>query len=550
MKILLAAVNAKFNHTNIAVRSLAKYSGSPDVTFREWTINMPVSEILRGISECNPDMVVFSTYIWNSEIIRKVIPDIKKIIPNTIIGAGGPEAGFDAANWLKEMESLDFIISGEGEETLKEISEGKKIDAIKGIYYRNSEGLVQFTGERNLICDLDEIPFPYDNFDDPEHRIYYYESSRGCPFNCAYCMSSIERRVRFHSLERTYGDIQRFLDANVNLVKFVDRTYNLNEDRYISIWQYILDHHNGKTMFHFEIEAEYLSKAALEFLQNIPEGIMQFEIGIQSCNPKTLEAVGRSKETKKLFENILRIPKTIHTHLDLIAGLPFEGMESFGNSFGQVMDLEPDALQLGFLKVLHGTAMENFALKNGWQWMKNPPYEVLSTPYMNYGEILFLKDLEVLLDAFWNSGLFSATMKYVFRNKGRWTFFKEITEKARADGTLDSARKMTFWFDYLAEHFCQDAIALELLKFDFLKMGKTSRFPQWLNHAYDKDSHLAAMNKNEGLFDNRIEFAFSEYDEFSVDPTSTIPEKTKGTYKVLFVYARHNSTIKNCQILL
>lgn len=554
MKILLAAVNSKFNHTNIAVRSIVRYVkknfGDAEILFDEWTINMPVQEILRGIHSHKADTIIFSTYIWNSEIIQKILKDIKKIFPKILVGAGGPEAGFDAENWLIKNEALDFVVCGEGEKTILEISEkGKISQEIKGLYIKEN-GEIKFTGERDLICNLDELPFPYEKIEDPDNRIYYFESSRGCPFNCSYCMSSLDKRVRFFSLERTCGDIQKFLDANVALVKFVDRTYNLNEERYLKIWQYILDHHNGKTMFHFEIEAEFLSVAALNFLQKVPENVMQFEIGVQSCNPKTLEAVGRSKEIKKLFENIKRIPKTIHTHLDLIAGLPFEDLNSFGDSFEKVLSLKPDALQLGFLKVLHGTVMKSFAGKNGWQWMTSAPYEVLSTPYLSYEEILFLKDVEILTDAIYNSGIFSVTANYIGRKIGWKKFFFEAAKHARKSGALDDARKNIFWFKWLADYFAEDKIILQILKFDYMKLQKTSCFPEWMNHIYKKENHLEAMNVNEKLFDNRIEFAFSDYDEFSIDPLAEHPEETSGTFKYLFVYKRHNSKIKNCQIKL
>lgn len=569
MKILLAAVNAKFNHTNIAVRSIAGYARGKipvahQVEFGEWTINMPPSEILRGLVQKKPDMIIFSTYIWNSEIIQKLIPDIKKVIPKCTVGAGGPEAGFNADQWLKKLGDLDFVIAGEGEETSLELFCGtKSLQDIGGIYLRNSAGKVIFTGERHLICNLDDIPFPYERIEDPENKIHYYESSRGCPFSCAYCMSSLDKRVRFHSLERVCKDLQTFLDAKTCLVKFVDRTYNLNTPRYIAIWQYILDHHNGKTKFHFEIEAEYLDDEALQFLQKVPDGIMQFEIGVQSCNQKTLEAVGRSKETEKLFANIRRIPKTIPVHLDLIAGLPFEGLDSFGDSLEKVLSLKPDELQLGFLKVLHGTSMEQYALKNGWQWMENPNYEILSTPELSYDGILFLKDVETIVDALYNSGLFETTVQYAGRKLGWKNFFYTMAKKSRRNGNLDSPRKTNFWFDVLAEFFKDDKIGLELLKFDYLKNGKTSCFPSWLEHNYDKKRHLDAMIQNENRFGNRIEFAFSEYDEFAINPLEAFPEKTAEKkapassvlesdqcFRILFVYPRHNSKIKGCQILL
>lgn len=556
MKILLGAINAKYNHTNLAIRTIEKYVkqhrsqySDNSITYDEWTINMPVQEILRGIYRHKPGMILLSTYIWNAEITAKIIPEIKKILPEAIIGLGGPEVSYNAVEWMDKFPAVDFIMKGEGEETVSEIAQGKNLKNIAGLYIRH-DGEILFTQERNPICNLDDIPFPYDDFSEPEHKIYYYESSRGCPFTCAYCMSSLDKNVRFYSLERVFNDLEKFLSAGVKLVKFVDRTYNLKEERYLSIWQFILEHHNGKTMFHFEIEAEFLSEKALEFISHVPENVMQFEIGVQSCNSKTLEASGRSKETEKLFTNIRRIPKTIHTHLDLIAGLPFEDLNSFGDSFEKTMNLNPDALQLGFLKVLHGTKMEILAKENKCHWMDSPMYEILSTPWLSYDDILFLKDLEILLDAIYNSGLFKTSMNYVSRIFGWKKFFFECTAKARNDGALDSPKKTAFWFDWLASTFAEDSTFMELLKFDFIRQGKTSRFPQWMSHKYSKEGHLDAMCANEEKFPDRIEFAFSEYDEFSINPFAAQPEKTKGTYKVLFVYARHNSTMKNCTILL
>ncbi|MBS7260944.1 MAG: DUF4080 domain-containing protein [Treponema sp.] len=289
---------------------------------------------------------------------------------------------------------------------------------VKGLYLRNPshKNDITFTGDQELICDMGTIPFPYPNLEkmDVDHKIFYYESSRGCPFSCAYCMSSLDTKVRFVPLEKVYADLQRFLDAGVKLVKFVDRTYNLKSERYVGIWKYIMEHHNGKTMFHFEIEGEFLSEEAMEFLQTVPEGIMQFEIGVQSSNPVVLKACGRSPEIKTLRENILRIPKTIHTHLDLIAGLPYEDLESLGRSFDFVMSMEPDALQLGFLKVLYGAPVNSFCgSEPDWKWMKTPPYEILETPYLSYDEILFLKDLETALDAYWNDHHFDTVMRYL-----------------------------------------------------------------------------------------------------------------------------------------
>ncbi len=557
MKILLVALNARYNHTNIAVRYLSLYAKAriaqpENITFAEWTINQSEGEILRGIASYQPDMVLFSTYIWNAAMVKKLLGDIKKVLPNATVGAGGPETGFYAQGYLNDFPDLDFIITGEGEETVKELAEGKDYHTVQGIFYRSEcdTGFCEFTGERPLICNLDTLPFPYPEITDPENRIYYYESARGCPFSCAYCMSSLDKRVRFLSLDRVYRDLQTFIDAGVRLVKFVDRTYNLNEDRYIAIWQYILDHHgdNGhKTMFHFEIEAEYLSDRALAFLQQVPAGIMQFEIGVQSSNPQTLQAVGRSPETTKLAENIRRIPRTIHTHLDLIAGLPYEDLESFGRSYDFVMALRPDALQLGFLKVLHGTTMEDYAKENGWKWMAEPPYETFSTPYLSYDDVNFLKDVETITDAFWNSGTMPRTMEYLGRTRGFWHLVSTAATFARSHGDLDDARRPAYWFDWLASFCATDHTARELLRFDFIAVGRTSTFPVWYTHRYDKENHRAALETNGFEGPTRLLYGATDMETFDIDPLSPVPEDSSPS-SYLFIYAKSGFSDSNRQI--
>lgn len=586
MKILLAGVNASYSHTCLAIRSIGEYlknqyfckDSSLSVKIEEFTINQPVGEILRGIYRVQPDVVLFATYIWNAEIICKILPDVKKILPEVIIGAGGPEFGFAAENYLAGLPALDFVIGGEGEETVREVvhsfletqkeanSKGylskQKIKNIKGLYFRDEQNKIIFTGQRELICNLSDIPFPYPELKEKqcnENKIYYYESSRGCPYSCAYCMSSLDKRVRFMPLDRVFDDLHLFLSAKVPLVKFVDRTYNLQPNRYIAIWQYILDHHNGITMFHFEIEAEYLTDEALEFLQKVPPKVMQFEIGVQSSNKKTLETVGRSSNIETLEKNIRQIPRTIHQHLDLIAGLPYENLETFGKSFDFVMSFFPDALQLGFLKILHGTQMEEYATKNGWLWMKNPVYETFSTPYMSYQDMLFLKDVEILVDAYWNSGVFSHVMNFIGRKIGFWNFFKKMAELGSQKEVFLAAHRETFWFDFLYENissiFCDgeddfshgsyncisdndfnnitnsveklnSIVLYDLLRYDFMLRGKQGNWPVWYNHFYNKDRHRELLEQK-GVFTNaRYDFGHSEYEVFYCNPDSDFPEKT------------------------
>lgn len=574
MNLLLVGVNASFSHTCLAVRQLSVYA---DIPFVEFTINQPEVEILRGIEDLSPDVILFSTYIWNAEMVVKIISDIKKILPEVMIGAGGPEFGYCAELYLKKLSALDFVMKGEGEEELSLVKKAccqwncasekkelfKKISGIKGIYLRkesfSDEKGVMYTGDMSLLCNLSELPFPYPEIEDassrgtglPEslkNKILYYESSRGCPFKCSYCLSSLDLRVRFMPLERVFRDIQFFLDVNAPLVKFVDRTYNLEPERYIAIWKYITEHHNHVTMFHFEIEGEFLSDEALDFLGTVPEGVMQFEIGVQSSNKDTLKSINRSQNIEKLARNVSRIPRTIHQHLDLIAGLPFEDMDSFGKSFDFVMKLRPDALQLGFLKVLHGTSMEKYALENGWTWMENPVYETFSTPYMTYRDILFLKDLEVVLDAYWNSGVFSNFMRYVLRKSGSWNFFKAVTENARMNKVFSAARRESFWFDYMAKLISDgffkydfsfdESLLMDLLRYDFILRGKQGNFPSWYHHRYSKERHRLLLEENEGLENARIGFAYSEYEVFDYDVRRPVPEESKSLCELLIKYPR------------
>ncbi|MCR4631947.1 MAG: B12-binding domain-containing radical SAM protein [Treponema sp.] len=578
MKILLVSVNASYMHTNLAIRDLKNYAERDNVTcseiqLAEYTINQPVGEVLRGIASFAADWILFSTYIWNAEYVCKLLPEIKKILPDCLLGAGGPEFGYGAKKYLTNIAALDFIIFGEGEETFREMIEKCGGDAkalrtnmngtlaeIKGLYYRKdsecregkyddefySTSEIAFTGSRDLICNLDDLPFPYPEIAegraDPDHKIYYYESSRGCPFSCSYCLSSVDKRVRFKSLERACSELQIFLDHNIKLVKFVDRTYNLDENHYLGIWNYIMKHHNGKTMFHFEIEAEYLSEKALDFLQQIPEGMMQFEMGVQSANKKTLAAINRSTNVEALAEKIRKIPRTIHQHLDLIAGLPYEDLQSFGQSYDFVMALRPDALQLGFLKILGGTQMEEYAKANGWKWMESPAYETFSTPYLSFSDIAFLKDMEVLTDAYWNKGSFAFTMNYIFRKTSPWEFLSALVKYGRSLEAFSQARRESYWFELLCNAIDSLANSLDknliydLLRYDFVRAGKKGNFPSWYRHNYDKDKHKKLLEENGLLENSRIGFAITEYEEFEYNVLAERPELEKTLTQVLIRY--------------
>lgn len=585
MKTLLVALNASYSHTCLAVRSIAAYCNSPDVEFVEFTINQPVGEILRGIVQKKPDAVLFSTYIWNAELTVKLIPDVKKLLPDCKIGAGGPEFGYAAKKYLDLLPELDFVVKGEGEEIIYNLqcimynfeklsgeNEETSCSETPCVYLRKKSLINNYTlyTIHYTLLSLSDLRFPYPELISGEYeegftqnRIFYYESSRGCPYSCAYCLSSVDKSVRFMPLERVFNDLQIFLDAGVKLVKFVDRTYNLQPERYIAIWKYIVEHHNKKTMFHFEIEAEYLSEEALEFLQTVPSGVMQFEMGVQSANKKTLEAVGRSANVEKLAQNVRRIPRTIHQHLDLIAGLPYEDLESFGKSFDFIMSLKPDAFQLGFLKVLSGTRMEKYAQENGWRWSKNPVYETFSTPYMSYDDMLFLKDVEVLLDAYWNNGVFAHTMAFIGRSISYWKFFYELTIFARSKNVFLAARRETFWFELLFDFLKEPGVTgwrlkpvredseqrsanargdfpflvfYNLLKYDFVLRGKQGNWPDWYEHRYDKKRHWDLLEESLGVKNPRVDFIQSEYEVFDFNVDAKEPEKMPMRYEKLLRY--------------
>ncbi len=572
-KALLVAINSRFSHTNLAVRSITGYVNSHksphenyDISFLECTIAQPLLEILRTIAEVKPTMVLFSVYIWNSPQVWSIVAELKKILPSILIGAGGPEAGYRSDELFEKIPELDFIMQGEGEQTILEIMETPHISTetltkIPGVFTR-----LGFGGERPLLPDLSELPFPYPEIQNPDFteqdtRIYYYESSRGCPFNCAYCMSSIDKRVRFMPLEKTFQDIQRFLDAHIKLVKFVDRTFNLNTSRYIAIWDYICTHHNGYTMFHFEIATQQLDEQALDYIQSVPKGIMQFEIGVQSIHEKTLAAVGRPAKIEVLAEKIRRVPKTIHSHLDLIAGLPYETLTEFAKSFDYTIGLYPDMLQLGFLKVLSGTTMEIYAKNNNYQWLSQPPYEVLSTPDLPYEDLLFLKDIELVLDIYNNSGNFKSTIHFiqsiVSPKKGMFAFFSSMVHwlHNQFPGEFYLPRKTGTWFQLFSDFMStqkyqldfsseQIDVFFELLRFDFLSLGKPGAIPQWCNRSYNKDAHHKALLTYTDMTSTRESYSYSEYEEFAVNPLSGSAEKVG----ILFLYPKPKSGVRNQEV--
>ncbi|HNY18175.1 MAG TPA: DUF4080 domain-containing protein [Treponemataceae bacterium] len=591
VKILLVAINAKYVQTNLAVRLLKAYAarhaaavrdGSASVEIGEWNVNQPLGAIVRGIYATGADAILFSTYAWNRDMVFRAASDVRQVLPKAVIGFGGPEVSWAPERAFAECPAADVILAGEGEATFAAFADraaevflsrgwtmgdaGNPFADIAGLYARArighggaraadaidgadgtaGAGDILFGGTRPLIEDLDEIAFPFGpdslNFD-PEHRIVYYESSRGCPFRCAYCLSALDTRVRYYPLDRVLREIAYFMEAGFPLVKFVDRTFNLDPARFLAIWAFIRDHHNGKTLFHFEIAAEYLPDEAFSLLESMPSGAIQFEIGIQSANAETLRLVGRPAHIEELAGKIKRIPRHIHTHVDLIAGLPAEDLASFAASFDFAFALGADMLQLGFLKVLPGAPMEALARgMDGYRWSATPPYEVLSSPSLVYGDLVALKEVESLLDAWYNAGLMrNALGRLCGGDESPFAVFRSLVAFARGffpDHDPFLPRKPVDAYACAAAYLAGRGAteALEWLRYDFLLQGKPGSFPPWFVRRYSKEAHDAALESS-GILERpgahrlsrREGYARTEYERFAFGADG-------GETAILFTY--------------
>ncbi|MCU6763798.1 MAG: B12-binding domain-containing radical SAM protein [Blautia sp.] len=420
MKIILAACNAKYIHSNLAVYDLQAYARQyqQHILLKEYTINQQKDEIMKDLYEEKPDVICFSCYIWNISFVKELAEDLKKVLPSVPFWAGGPEVSFDAEAFLAANPAFDGVMVGEGEETFLELAgyyvdHRKSLEQIRGIAFRK-ENQVLHNGWREIM-DLSKVPFPYKDLQDFDHRIIYYESSRGCPFSCSYCLSSVDKKLRFRSLDLVRKELQFFLDHKVPQVKFVDRTFNCKHDHAMAIWKYIVEHDNGVTNFHFEIAADLLREEELELMATMRPGLIQLEIGVQSTNLQTLEAIHRKTDFSRICQIVERIHSfgNIHQHLDLIAGLPYEDYDSFHHSFNDVYALRPQQFQLGFLKVLKGSLMKQMEKEYGIVHKEKEPYEVLSTNWITYEDVLNLKKVENMVEVYYNSGQFENSLKYV-----------------------------------------------------------------------------------------------------------------------------------------
>ena len=421
MKILLAACNAKYIHSNLAVYDLQAYASdyADHIVLKEYTINQQKDDIMRDIYLEHPDVVCVSCYIWNLSFVKELMADLIKILPGADFWAGGPEVSYDAEKFLTENSEFKGVMVGEGEETFKELAgyyvekNPQDLKNMTGICYRDGDQITH-NGWRQIM-NLSSIPFIYKDLSEFKNRIIYYESSRGCPFSCSYCLSSIDKKLRFRDTETVKKELQFFIDNKVPQVKFVDRTFNCKHDHAMAIWKYINEHDNGVTNFHFEISADLLREEELQEMSTMRPGLIQLEIGVQSTNPDTIKAIHRTMDFEKLKGIVDRIHSfgNIHQHLDLIAGLPYEDYDSFRNSFNDVYALKPQQLQLGFLKVLKGSHMMEMCREYGIVYKTQEPYEVLSTKWLDYDHVLKLKTVENMVEVYYNSGQFQNTLEYL-----------------------------------------------------------------------------------------------------------------------------------------
>ncbi|MEK6266478.1 MAG: B12-binding domain-containing radical SAM protein [Clostridium sp.] len=506
MKVTLVGINAKYIHSNLAVRYLKTYTEDLDYEceIMEFSINDKIDRILEEILRQKPDFVAFSCYIWNIQFVKKVASLIKLVDSEIEIIYGGPEVSYDSETFLKENPG-DYVIEGEGEVTFKEFINWKlvaeaddksnnenknNIQNILGLYYKN-HGIIGYNGKRSLM-DMNEVIFPY-NEEELTNKIVYYEASRGCPFNCKYCLSSTTHGVRFLNTERVKRELKFLIDKEVRLIKFVDRTFNCNSKFALEIWEYLINI-NTEITFHFEISADILNRQALDVLAKAPKGRFQFEVGVQTTNPIILNNINRFvnfNDIKEMVEELEGM-KNINQHLDLIAGLPGEDYESFKKSFNDVYNIHSEVIQLGFLKLLKGSDMRNEAKQWGMVYAPYPPYEILKTRDISYDELVILKKVEQMIDKYYNSQKFSTILKYfVEKFSTPFEFYYELGLFCHESGYLSRSISSVDYYKIFIE-FNEDklkedsAILKEIVKYDYLKYNKKKWLPDFLTRDLDK----------------------------------------------------------------
>ena len=570
MNILLMAMNAKYIHSNLAVYSLSTYAKSKgvDTTIVEYTINQTMDSILQDLYKRKPDLLAISCYIWNISQVEQLLTDFHKICPEVPIWLGGPEVSYQAELYLQAHPEVTGIICGEGEATFTELckvyQENRNIGELSGITYRDTKGSIHQSAPAELM-NLDDIPFCYEDLEEFENRIIYYESSRGCPFRCSYCLSSIDKRVRFRSLALVEKELQFFMEHKVPQVKFVDRTFNANKNHAMAIWSYILEHDNGITNFHFEVAADLLTPEELELLSAMRPGLVQLEVGVQTTNEQTLEAIKRKTNLQKIWENAEYIHKwqNIHLHLDLIAGLPYEDLESFKKSFAEVYKARPEQLQLGFLKVLKGADMYVRKEEYDIVYTSRPPYEVLFTRWLSYEDVVELKAVEEMVENYYNSGQFTHVVEQICKEyENPYDFYKELAayyQTKKLDNVSHSRmERYEILLGFMKERFKEAFLMLkDFLLYDLYLREKVKSRPSWAPDVAGWKEEARAFYKQEKALPTYLE-NYAEYDEkqmmrmthlerFSYN---VLGDGEPGSYMVLFDYQDRNPLNKEARNLL
>ncbi len=542
LKPLLIGINSKFTHTSLSVRTLSANSGGTE--FCEFTINENVLDVAGSIYTKLSDVLCFSCYIWNMEYVIKLASTLKKMLPEALIIFGGPEVSYCAIEVLEKYPFVNAVIRGEGEETFNELTQNNfSFENVKGVTYRENE--IVENPDRAPIENFDTLQFPYTKEDliKNKGKLIYYESSRGCPFGCSYCLSSAQRGVRFKSIEKVKEELQFLIDARPSTIKFVDRTFNAHPGRTFELIKYMMDRGEGTT-FHFEIEAHSISDEFLELVSKAPEGMFRFEIGIQSTNPDTLSAINRNPDVERLLSNIKKIISTgnVHVHLDLIAGLPFETYDIFKKSFNHVMSLESDVVQLGFLKLLKGTKIRHEENKFSYKYTDFPPYEIISNVYITCDEIIKLKKIEVLVDKYFNSGAFKGALWYMKDVFGDYmSLFEGLCSFFEKHGYFDLNHSRDGLYDILAQFGKDDKLFLNILKFDYFTNTKNASTPHWSNEPYN----IALHKKRTEIIEENRDGVFSvfydspvrdilknvHFEEFSFNPIDKREEKWIGVFR-------------------
>ena len=548
MKVLCAAVNSKYVHSNLAVRYLKAYTKDLpyEAKIREFSINEREEIILKEIIKEKPDVVAFSVYIWNVEMIKRLSKLIKNVDENIEILYGGPEVSYDSKEFLSENAG-EYVIEGEGEETFREFIlyklDKKNIEDIKGLYYKKQEALKE--NPKRPLMDMDKIIFPYEENEDLDNKIVYYEGSRGCPFNCKYCLSSTTHGVRFHSVDRVIEELQYFIDKKVRLVKFVDRTFNCNHDFAMKIWSFLIKA-DTNTQFHFEISADILKDEEIELLRNAPDGRFQFEVGVQTTNDVVLKNINRFVNFSDIKDKVSELVslKNIKQHLDLIVGLPGEDYKSIVKSFNDVHSIRPEEIQIGFLKLLKGSDMREESEIYGMKYSPFPPYEILKTSTLSYDEIEQFKRVEEVVDKYYNSQKFNGILKFFYKKfKEPYDFFYELGNFFESKGyfnrNIGNSEYYKIFLDFNAQILKgEEDYLVDIIKYDYLLFNKKRGLPEFLWGA-PVESAEEIKEKYRGIYSFR-EFHIERY---SIDIEKYIKEDCIIKQDTYYLYGNSGEII-------